>query len=122
MSDLNPKGALIEIGGEKRHLLFTLNVIDEIQSTYNTTIFEALQDLADPMKQPKAIKYFMMVLLNDEAMRMRYKHPDCTLKELTEDEVGHMISREELTDVVSAILKAYGISMPEPDERDKDPN
>lgn len=122
MSDLNPKGASIVLGGVERKLLFTLNVMDEIQSHYDKTVFEALKLLIDPMQQTKVVKFLLMTLLNDEAEREKARNKDTDLKVLSEKEVGWLVSYDNLAEVVSAMLKAYGMSMPEPDESEKDPN
>lgn len=123
MSNLNPKGIPIVLGGVERKLLFTLNVMDEIQSHYEKTVFEVLGLLGDANTQTRAVRYLLMVLLNDEAEREKFRNKDTDLKVLSEKEVGWLVSYDNLAEVVSAIIRAYGISMPEPDEDEvRDPN
>lgn len=121
MSDLNPKGLEFVIGGAKRHLLFTLNVIDSIQDHYDLPVYDALKMLAEPRKQAKALKYFLTVLLNDEWEREKAKGNKTLLKELTQKEVGWMLDTSNLAPAVSAVIQAYSGSLPKPDE-DDDPN
>ena len=53
-----------------------------------------------------------MALLNDEAERM----PQEGLKTYTEQETGWLITQENVLEVTMAVLQAYGLSLPEPDE------
>ncbi len=53
-----------------------------------------------------------MALLNDEAERSGKEGQ----KQYTEKEVGWLITQDNATEVTLAVLKAYGLSLPEPDE------
>lgn len=121
MSDLNPAGVSIELGGVERHFLFTLNVVDAIESHYDCTVFEALGKLTNQDTQSEAIRFFVMTLLNDDADYQRWKIPGSDLPHVTEKQAGWLVTVDNIGKVVRAILGAYGISMPEPDE-DDDPN
>lgn len=121
MSDLNPIGVSIELGGVERHFLFTLNVVDAVESHYGCTVFDALEKLTSRDTQSEAIRFFVATLLNDDADYQRWKNPEFDLQHVTEKQVGWLVTVDNINKVMAAILKAYGISMPEPDE-DDDPN
>lgn len=119
MSDLRPKGATITIDGTERNLLFTLNVIDEIQDHYDMAMTEVWDKLTDKREAEKTMRYLLCTLLNDEAEREKRNGRE--LKNYTEKEVGWIISVDDVDEILSALLKAYGVSLPEPDE-DGHPN
>lgn len=121
MSDLRPVGTPITLNGVERHFLFTLNVIDSIQSHYDLPVLEVLGKLFDEKEKVKTLKFLVTVLLNDEVEGEKYKNGSNTVKEVTEREVGAMIHVENMDEVIKTILKAYGISEPDADE-DEIPN
>ncbi len=116
MSDLRPKGQVITLGGEERHLLFTLNAIDELQEKFNLSLEETIDLLTDKKKANTTLKTILFVLLEDEADREEFEKKESNLKRYTEKEVGWLISMENIGDVMFSVLKAYGLSLPEPDE------
>lgn len=118
MSDLRPVGVPVEVKGVERHLLFTLNTIDEIQEHYDKTLDEVLDYLMDDRKLPKVMTYILCVLLNDEAERK----PEDGLIKYTEKEIGNIVTREEIMEYTFKILKAYGVSIPEADAEVEAPN
>lgn len=126
MSDLNPRGVKIELGGQERKLLFTLNAVDEIQTKCNMALFDAVKftaDAADGKMDHDTLVNFRTIttiLLNCN-----------NEEELTEKEVGDLLDLENYKRTAWAVLNAYGISLPDPDEDDafedeedeeKDPN
>jgi hypothetical protein len=117
MSDLNPIGEVIVLDGVERHLLFTLNVIDELQDKQNATLDEVVSKLTDKKESNKALKCILSTLLNDEAERTGGK-----LKTYTEKEVGWLVTIQNVMEVTVAVLRAYGYSLPEADEFDSHPN
>lgn len=119
MGSMNPRGIAVEFEGEVRHLLFTLNVIDEIQTEYDKTIHEVIQDLTEGDVYDGQLRRLVTILLNDEARRSA-KH-DERIEKVTESDVGDMIGLDNYNEVLVSLLKAYGISLPEPEE-DEDPN
>lgn len=119
MGSMNPRGIAVEFEGEVRHLLFTLNVIDEIQTEYDKTIHEVIQDLTEGDVYDGQLRRLVTILLNDEARRSAKK--DEKIEKVTESDVGDMIGLDNYNDVLVSLLKAYGISLPEPEE-DDDPN
>lgn len=112
MSDLKPKGVPLTLDGEERHLLFTLNVVDEVQEHYDCALEEVIDRLTDKKESAKTLRYLTMVLLNDEAERAHQEGQ----KTYTEKEVGWLITQDNVLEVTVAVLKAYGLSLPEPDE------
>lgn len=119
MGSMNPRGIAVEFEGEVRHLLFTLNVIDEIQTEYDKTIHEVIQDLTEGDVCDGQLRRLVTILLNDEARRSAKK--DEKIEKVTESDVGDMIGLDNYNEVLVSLLKAYGISLPEPEE-DDDPN
>lgn len=113
MSDLRPRGVEVEIGGQKHTLLFTINAIDRIQEKCNASLFDAVKyaaQAADGEMDHDTIQNFrtvVTILLNDEDDG-----------DLTEKEVGRMLDLENYKKVAHAVLRAYGISLPDPDEED----
>lgn len=111
MSDLRPRGIEIELGGQKHRLLLTLNAIDQIQEKCNLPLYEAIKyaaQAADGKMDHDTIQNFraiVAVLLNDEDDG-----------NLTENEVGKLLDIDNFRPVAWKVLKAYGLSMPEPDE------
>ncbi len=116
MSDLRPHGVEIELGGQKRNLLFTINAIDEIQAKCNLPLMDAVKyvaQAADGIMDYDTIDRMRSItaaLLNSECHG-----------ELKEAEVGELLTLGNYRQMAWAILEAYGISMPDPDEEDEDP-
>lgn len=100
------------LDGAERHLLFTLNVIDEVQDHYDCSLEEVINRLTDKKEAAKTLRYLVMVLLNDELERLDQKGGG----EYTEKQVGWLISQDNVLEVTMAVLRAYGLSLPEPDE------
>lgn len=118
MSDLRPRGTPINLGGKERYLLFTLNVIDEIQDRYNKNLHEIINDLTREDVASHTLRDLVTILLNDEAAK---RAEPGALEQVTEKDVGEMIGLDNYYQVTAAILAAYGISLPQPEE-DDDPN
>ena len=119
MSDLNPKGIPVMIGGVERHFLFTLNAIDDIQDHFEKPLSEVVQQFTEKEQAYKTMRYVAMVLINDEAERERAAGRE-GYEILTEQEVGWLITLKNEGEVALAILKAYGYSLPE--SEDENPN
>lgn len=115
MSDLRPLGVPIEIDGVERHLLFTLNAIDDIQEHFDKELGQIINDLTSKEESTKTLRYVSMALLNDEAERK-------DLKKYTDKEIGWIITLDNQIEITIKILEAYGISLPKGDEDDEDPN
>ena len=120
MSDLRPRGIAVDVNGEERRLLFTLNVVDAIQDKYKKTLSEVLDDILNEDVASKTLRDVVAIMLNGEVEREKFKNPEAAIKEVTEKEVGWMISVDNRLEIIAKIMQAYGISLPEPD--DDDPN
>lgn len=118
MSDLRPTGVPVMIDGVERHFLFTLNVIDKIQSHYDAGMIEALGKLFDEREQFQALRVFAQALLDDEVEREKWKNPDADIKAYSDKEIGWLISADNSSEIKTGILTAYHISIPDPDEND----
>ena len=122
MSDLRPSGIPVVLDGVERHFLFTMNIIDEIQDRYGKTLHEVIADLAKADGTEHTLRDLVVILLNDEAQRMAKNPGEASMYPVvTEMEVGEMIGLDNYYTVMAAVLRAYGISLPEPEEED-DPN
>ena len=91
----------IEIGGQERHLLFSLNALDEIQDKFGgydklTEVFN--QDNKDWIKN---IKWLLALLINEGA--------EDDEPEVTERQVGKWIHTGNIIEVQNAILKAFAV-------------
>lgn len=112
MSDLRPTGVPIEIEGVERHLLFTLNAIDDIQEHFDMELSKVIGNLMDEDTATITLRYVLRALLNDEAERKN-------LKQYSDKEIGWIITIDNRIKITMQVLKAYGISLPS--EKD-DPN
>lgn len=119
MSDLQPRGVAIEIGGVERHLLFTIAAIDELQAKYDKPLTSVMALLQDDDKVIDVTFDIMYILINDEIKRNNFFHhrDDATV---TEQELRWLMDYTSINAYLGAIFKAYGISLPEVE--DDDPN
>lgn len=84
---------------KERHLLFSLNVIDEVQDRFGA--FDNLEAVMTGKDSIKNLRWLLTVLLNEGA--------DEGEPELTEKEVGRMIHTGNFTEVKTAIFKAFAM-------------
>lgn len=89
----------VNIGGKERHLLFSLNALDEIQDK-----FGGYDKLAEVFNQEnkdwiKNTKWLLALLVNEGAEEGE--------PEVTEKQVGRWIHTGNIVEVQSAILKAF---------------
>lgn len=117
MSDLRPIGVPVMIEGVERHMLFTLNVIDEMQEHYNEPLAEIINNLMKKSSAVKTLRYMTYALLEDELQRKAASGEK--LKKYSEKEVGWLITRENEEEIMLAILKAYGLALPESDDEEE---
>jgi hypothetical protein len=115
MSDLNPHGVKVSVGGEEHELLFTIFVIDEIQSKIGRPLFDVINDVTravytvDDLEALRTFLSVLTILINAEDDGKR-----------TEKELAKKIVWNEITTLARAVVEAFGISLPEPDEEDED--
>ncbi len=107
----------IEIGGKERHLLFSLNALDEIQDKvggYDKLAEVFNQDNKDWIKNTK---WLLALLINEGAEEGE--------PEVTEKQVGRWIHTGNIIEVQSAILKAFAVGTngdKEPQEEEQGEN
>lgn len=119
VSDLQPKGIPIEIGGVERHLLFTIAAVDEIQAKYDAPLSAVMEMLQEDDKVIGVTFNLMLILINDEINRNRFFNKE-KVENLTEQELKWLMDVSKLDMYIAAILRAYGVSLPEME--DNDPN
>lgn len=115
MSDLQPRGISIKIGGVERHLLFTFAAIDLIQDHFDLPLSKVIDRLGEERTMYKTAGFIVATLINDEIKRNDGKGRGPEL-----DEVMRSLDLSMTKRVLNAILKAYGISLPQGDEDDED--
>ncbi len=107
MSDLQPKKPTIILGEKEYPILFSLNVIDEIQDHFDKPISELSEMLSDERMAFKAIKFILTALINEG-------FADEEINEnVNERFVGRKITPQNMGNLSSAILSAFGGSIPE---------
>lgn len=116
MSDLKPIGEPLTLDGVERHLLFTLNVVEAVQDHFSCSLEEVINKLTDKKESAGALKHVLMELLNDEAERAKHAGDGPELKKYTEREIGWLITQDNILNVTVGVLRAYGLSLPVPDE------
>ena len=84
---------------KKRHLLFSLNAIDEMQDKFGG--FDRLDEVLSGKDSIKNLRWLMTVLLNEGAEEGE--------AELTEKQVGKLIHTGNFADVKTAIFKAFSM-------------
>lgn len=98
---------------KERHLLFSLNVIDELQDKFGG--FDQLDNALQGKDSIKNLRWLLTLLLNEGAGDG--ENP------LTEKEVGRMIHVGNLSEVKTAVFKAFSYgnnSGEEPEEQDEE--
>lgn len=84
---------------KERHLLFSLNVIDEMQDKFGG--FDKLDKALSGKDSVKNLRWLLTLLLNEGA-----EDGD---EELTEKQVGKLIHTGNLNEVKSSIFKAFSL-------------
>jgi hypothetical protein len=119
--ELAPIGVPINIDGKERHLLFTVNVIDDIQEHYNLPIAEAvIKTMSKDKESFSHLRYILMVLINED-VEIHNDESDEKWKPVTEKYVGRKITIDNAGIVAAAMFTAFTRSLPKSDEDDDDP-
>ena len=95
----------------ERHLLFSLNAIDEMQDRFGG--FDRLDQVLSGKDSIKNLRWLLTLLLNEGA--------DDGEEELTEKQVGKLIHTGNFLEVKNAIFKAFSLGnsgTTEPPEND----
>lgn len=91
----------VELGGKERHLLFTLNALDEVQDRFGG--YDKLNEVFDRSNKDwiKNTKWLFALLLNEGA--------DEGEPEVTEKQVGRWIHMGNIAEVQNAMLLAFAV-------------
>lgn len=117
MSDMQPRGIPVTIGGKDWQLLLTIAAADIIQDHYDAPLETAMNRLFPERERYGTCAYMLSVLISEQARRDGIKKfPD-------EAALRDLIDVPEANRLTPAILQAYGLHMPKPDDdEDEDPN
>lgn len=118
MSALKPTGVPITLDGVERHILFTLNAIDEIQERFDESLEEVMKKLLEKEEAGDTLRVLLMTLINDEVERLNYKDGECKLETVDEKQIGWMLTNQNILEATIAVMRAYGYDLPEPEEDD----
>lgn len=116
MRDLKPNGTKIELGGETHSILFTLNAIDEIQEKCNMPLADAMERTVDAYEGKldhetlTAFRALLAGLLSAEEDAV----------EVTPEEAGRLLHIGNYRWIAAEVLRAYGLTVPDPDENDEE--
>ncbi len=109
----------VTLGGKERHLLFTLNALDEVQDKFGG--YDKLDTVFNQSNKDwiKNTKWLLAMLINEGA--------DEGEPEVTEQQVGRWIHMGNITEVQGAMLKAFavgtrGTTEPTEEEPDEEPD
>ena len=117
MSDLQPKGIPVTIDDQDWHFYMTIAAADVIQDHYDLPLQDVMNKLYHERERYSTCAYILSVLTADEVRRDKLK-----VKAPTEKELRDIVDVPAANRYTMSILRAYGISMPEKDEDDDDPN
>ncbi len=117
MSDLRPTPHKIKLGGEEFGLLFSINVIDEIQDHFDISISQLTDVLKDQRTIFRNLKYILTVLINEGI-----DDEESGRAHVEERWVGRKITANNLQNLTKDILSAFSEGSPESDEEDISPN
>lgn len=101
MNEIRDKGVPIQLD-KKRHLKFDLNALCELEERYET--IDKAVDVITNNPKLKDIRYILYLALS---------HED---EELTEKQVGKLITIKNINEVINALNKAMNVSLPDVDE------
>lgn len=115
MSDVRNKTAALELKGRVYELSLTLNLIDILQERYGD-----MSEVFEQAKNIKELRWILWVFLAEATEIHNDDHPEALWPELTEKQVGRMITADNMHQMNEALLKAFRISVPESDEAEEE--
>lgn len=123
MRILKPTGVPVKIDDKERKLLFTLNVIDEIQEYYDQSIGEVLktafaEDAESQRRSYGIIRKILTVLINED-VEMHNEEQEEKWDKVDEKYVGRRIGQHNLEYIAIKILEAWSGSLPKINEEEK---
>lgn len=117
MSVLRPeKGLACVIGGVEFHFLFTFAVLDDLQTFYKEPISDIIRKLTDDLTIYGAAGRIIAALIDSDI----YNNGGSDVQKPTYQDIMHVLDYNDARRIVSALLRAYGLDMPEPEEDDDD--
>ena len=111
MSDLRPKGMVFKNGEKKLRFLFSIFVIDEIQSSMNKPIFEAIGDLTRAARGEFNEEIFVTYCGILRAL---------ILNAGEKPEISGMVTPQNYVELAGNLLKLFSDCMPEPSDFEDD--
>lgn len=121
MSLTRPTGEPVTIGGREFHLLFTLSAVDAIESEYGIPLADVIAKLTDPRQVYATEIDLLHALINDE-LQYDNARTGKNEPEITKQEIGWCVPVTDTREITRAIGAAYGLSFPDNDDEDDDPN
>ncbi len=121
---LKPIGIEINIDDKPRKLLFTINVVDELQEHFDLPIGEILESVFSKTDTKNSYKNFRKIitsLVNEDAEIHNDTAPD-KWEPVTEKYVGRCLTLQNSGAVMAAMLQAFTLHLPKNDEDNADPN
>ena len=123
MRILKPVGEVLQFDDKERHLLFNVNVIDQLQEDYDTDIVDIINtifELKDKEKKKKSygmLAHVLMVLLNEDVRLHNKYNPDDQWEELSEEYIRtEVLSNTTSKNIAILILLSFNGSMPKSDD------
>lgn len=116
MSDLRPHGETVTIAGEEVKLLFPIGAIDELQSECNLGVFDIMEKIlqaAQMVLRHDVVETFTTTL----SVIINYNNQNF---QVTPDDVADAVLLDEYPKIASALISAFGLSLPEKDEDEDD--
>ena len=114
MSDLKPNGTTFNIGGQEYGLLFSINVIDDIQDHFNVEIGKISDVLSDPKNQFKNLRWLITTLVNEWIDSQNEKSTE-KINKLEERMVGRYITASNMNEIQLAFYQSFKQAAPEVD-------
>lgn len=113
MSDLRPTGTPVVICGQEYNFLFTIGIIETIQEECNMALVEIIPGIARTANYSTTAED----MRNFNTVVAAFISAD-TGERISPEELDGVIKPREMQKIATGIMKAYGFSMPEPDEED----
>lgn len=119
MSDAKNKSGKIVLGGIEFDLIFTINVIDDLQDKFDISI-EQLGDIMSGRDKFKAIRYILTELINEGIDNSNYISGD-KVPHVTERQVGRWLNVNNIGMASECIFAAFTAGVPDgSDDEDED--
>lgn len=127
MRILKPVGVEIELDDKPRKLLFTVDIIDEVQNHYDMYVVDVLNSIFSSESKENMrdaynkVSFIFTLLLNGDVKRHNKDNPGDIWNEITEEWIrSEWLTNSNVAIFGGLILKAFNESLPKSD--DEDPN